>query len=352
MAQESKKIESHMRQVGTDESRDDGKVLRSRRLIAALSRPIIDITELKKLLWSGVPASAPPWLRGEIWKLALGYLPLNQEMRQQTLERKRKEYDEFIQQTYNNSRRSEVEERLLRQIKVDLPRTAPTGVLIAHPKVQALMERVLYVWAVRHPATGYVQGLNDFLCLFFIVFVESTTNKPYNDTSLNEMPDGMLREIEADAYWSLSKVLSHIQDHYTTGQPGIQRLLTQMKEIVKRVDGALYSHLEAIGADFVLLAFRWMNCLLVRELPIMCAIRLWDTYIAEGPNGFSTFHVYVCAVFLVYWSKQMRIMDFQELMLYIQNLPTSNWSNDEVGSLVSEAYVLQALYHSSPCHLK
>ena len=27
---------------------------------------------------------------------------------------------------------------------------------------------------------------------------------------------------------------------------------------------------------------RWVNCLLIREIPFQLAIRLWDTYLAEG----------------------------------------------------------------------
>lgn len=31
------------------------------------------------------------------------------------------------------------------------------------PQVQSMMIRILFIWAVRHPASGYVQGIN-FLC--------------------------------------------------------------------------------------------------------------------------------------------------------------------------------------------
>ena len=40
-------------------------------------------------------------------------------------------------------------------------------------------------------------------------------------------------------------------------------------------------------------------------------IRMWDTYMAEGQSGFSEFHLYVCAAFLVKWSEQLQKMDFQ-----------------------------------------
>lgn len=31
------------------------------------------------------------------------------------------------------------------------------------------MERVLYIWSIRHPASSYVQGMNDLLCPLLLV---------------------------------------------------------------------------------------------------------------------------------------------------------------------------------------
>jgi hypothetical protein len=33
------------------------------------------------------------------------------------------------------------------------------------------MERMLYVWALRHPASSYVQGMNDIVTPFFLLFL-------------------------------------------------------------------------------------------------------------------------------------------------------------------------------------
>ncbi len=38
--------------------------------------------------------------------------------------------------------------------------------------VQELFERILFIWAIRHPASGYVQGMNDLVTPFFVVFLE------------------------------------------------------------------------------------------------------------------------------------------------------------------------------------
>jgi hypothetical protein len=39
-------------------------------------------------------------------------------------------------------------------------------------KSQEMFERILYIWAMRHPASGYVQGINDLVTPFFVVFLQ------------------------------------------------------------------------------------------------------------------------------------------------------------------------------------
>lgn len=38
--------------------------------------------------------------------------------------------------------------------------------------------------------------------------------------------------------------------------------------------------------EYLQFAFRWMNNLLMRELPLRCTIRLWDTYQVRRPAAF------------------------------------------------------------------
>jgi hypothetical protein len=44
----------------------------------------------------------------------------------------------------------------------------------------------------------------------------------------------------------------------------------------------LASHLEEQGVEFMQFAFRWMNCLLMREISVKCTIRMWDTYLVSS----------------------------------------------------------------------
>ena len=72
----------------------------------------------------------------------------------------------------------------------------------------------------------------------------------------------------------------------------------------------------------------------MRELPFELMSRVWDTYISET-DGFAVFHVYVCAALLTHFSPTLCQLDFQELVIFLQNLPTEKWSSVEV-DMVSE----------------
>lgn len=35
-----------------------------------------------------------------------------------------------------------------------------------------MMERILFIWNIRNPACGYVQGMNDIVTPFMVVFLQ------------------------------------------------------------------------------------------------------------------------------------------------------------------------------------
>lgn len=69
-------------------------------------------------------------------------------------------------------------------------------------------------------------------------------------------------------------------------------------------------HMETEGLEFLQFSFRWVNCLLLREIPFELGLRLWDTYLAEGP-GMKEFLIYALAAFLLTWDKELKQLDFQ-----------------------------------------
>ncbi|XP_023576060.1 TBC1 domain family member 22B isoform X1 [Octodon degus] len=303
-----------------------------------LSSHNTDLDELRKCSWPGVPREVRP----VTWRLLSGYLPANTERRKLTLQRKREEYFGFIEQYYD-SRNEEHHQDTYRQIHIDIPRTNPLIPLFQQPLVQEIFERILFIWAIRHPASGYVQGINDLVTPFFVVFLSEYVEEDVENFDVTNLSQDRLRSIEADSFWCMSKLLDGIQDNYTFAQPGIQRKVKALEELVSRIDEQVHNHFRRYEVEYLQFAFRWMNNLLMRELPLRCTIRLWDTYQSE-PEGFSHFHLYVCAAFLIKWRKEiLDEEDFQGLLMLLQNLPTIHWGNEEIGLLLAEAYRLKYL---------
>lgn len=51
-------------------------------------------------------------------------------------------------------------------------------------------------------------------------------------------------------------------------------MLTAALSVLEQV----HRHLEQHEVHYLQFAFRWMNNLLTREVPLRCTVRLWDTY--------------------------------------------------------------------------
>ncbi|KAI2624079.1 GTPase activating protein [Xylaria nigripes] len=330
------------------------KINKFKKILQSTSIPL---TDLRALAWSGVPEE----VRAMTWQLLLSYLPTSSERRVTTLERKRKEYLDGVRQAFERGGASQnatgrlrgLDEAIWHQISIDVPRTNPHIELYSYEATQRSLERILYLWAIRHPASGYVQGINDLVTPFWQVFLGSyiTDNNIESGMDPGQLPKAVLDAVEADSYWCLTKLLDGIQDHYIVAQPGIQRQVAALRDLTARIDDGLARHLEKEHVEFIQFSFRWMNCLLMREISVRNTIRMWDTYLAEE-QGFSEFHLYVCAAFLVKWSSKLVKMDFQEIMMFLQALPTRDWTEKDIELLLSEAFIWQSLFKNSAAHLR
>ena len=281
------------------ESQDHAaRVSRINKFKRILQSSSIPLPDLRNSAWSGLPQE----VRAITWQVLLGYLPTSSERRVATLERKRKEYLEGVRQAFERgSSASErqsmtnagalshralgrgLDEAVWHQISIDVPRTNPHLELYAYEATQRSLERILYVWAIRHPASGYVQGINDLVTPFWQVFLATYITDPDVEFGMDpgQLPKPVLDAVEADSFWCLSKLLDGIQDNYVHAQPGIQRQVASLRDLTKRIDVGLVNHMEREGVEFMQFSFRWMNCLLMREVSVKNVIRMWDTYLVS-----------------------------------------------------------------------
>ena len=275
------------------------RINKFKRILQASS---VVMSDLRAAAWSGVPEE----VRAMTWQLLLGYLPVNSERRVATLERKRKEYIDAARQAFGDSngaatakshlvgsvanqkaakaRGRGLDEAVWHQISIDIPRTNPHIPLYGFEATQRSLERILYVWALRHPASGYVQGINDLATPFFQVFLGAYITDPNIASGMDpgQLPRPVLDAVEADSFWCLTKLLDGIQDNYIYAQPGIHRQVSALRDLTMRIDPGLAGHLEGEGVEYMQFSFRWVNCLLMRELSMKSTIRMWDTYLVSS----------------------------------------------------------------------
>jgi hypothetical protein len=51
------------------------------------------------------------------------------------------------------------------------------------------------------------------------------------------------------------------------------------------------------------------------------------------------------------WSEELQKLDFQELVMFLQHLPTHNWTHQELEMVLSRAFMWHSMFNNSPSHL-
>lgn len=86
--------------------------------------------------------------------------------------------------TLINDEMSSIEKKSYKQIIIDVKRTNPEEVF-GLKVLKDMLVRMLFVWAFKHPSSGYVQGMNDLAATFMYVFLAEAVyeNKVHTKSS-------------------------------------------------------------------------------------------------------------------------------------------------------------------------
>lgn len=224
---------------------------------------MIDLEKLRTEAWYGIPMCFPQ-TRSIVWKLLCSLLPPNQEFWNSTLSDKREDYIECSRTHFSNltycedieecnlisEEMSSFERENFKQILIDVKRTNP-GEVFSSKIAKDMLTRILFVWAFKHPASGYVQGINDLAAIFMYVFIADIVDQlrtdqtneevdlTYNayNISLEQMAmikEEQIQNIEADSYYCLDNFLETLQENYIDKQPGIYKIIKRVEQILKK----------------------------------------------------------------------------------------------------------------------
>lgn len=92
-----------------------------------------------------------------------------------------------------------------------------------------------------------------------------------------------------------------------------------------------------------LFAFRWMVCLLVRDLSLENAMMLWDAYMALGPC-FPRFHIYVCAALISNKEADILGRDVYDVINVLNDQTFKKCTPSKMRAVIDQAVVLSQHY--------
>ncbi|ONK58298.1 uncharacterized protein A4U43_C09F10730 [Asparagus officinalis] len=336
-------------------------------LIAEVSKKVINVGELQRLVCQGIPDGDE--IRATIWKLLLRYLPNDRALWQHELDKKRSQYKSFKDDLLLNpseiTRRMEEsaglkeedlnsggsgflpraeiphgehplslgstsvwnqffqDTEIIEQIDRDVKRTHPDMQFFSEDSSfaksnQEALRDILIVFAKLNPGIRYVQGMNEVLAPLFYVF----RNDPDENNAANA---------EADTFFCFVELLSGFRDNFCkqldNSVVGIRSTITKLSQLLKRHDEELWRHLEVttkVNPQFY--AFRWITLLLTQEFNFTDCLHIWDTLLSD-PEGPQETLLRICCAMLILVRRRLLAGDFTSNLKLLQKYPTTNISH-------------------------
>ena len=319
-----------------------------------------------------------------VWKINLGYLPLDSEEWTKTFIEKRKLYDYYKAQFHNllknelksfeNKSQEEIQELekttnkvLLEEINKDVNRTHTTMSFFFQPlddkkiysqkEIKNIIEnrrnctnidinstykinieethadvlsRILFIYCKFSPDVSYVQGMNEILAPIYYTFCYDKIYDIFD-----------YKEIEADTFWSfyflmdkIKKVFIREEDENDSGIKGKAKILSKL---LKLMDFSIYNHLEKYNIEFSMFSYRWFILFFSQEFLMIDILRLWD-YVFSEDNKFKKIYYLSLAILLIK-KDDILVSDLSEILDMLQNL-----KKIDVEYLIHNSQKLEEIY--------
>ncbi|XP_062318660.1 TBC1 domain family member 15 [Osmerus eperlanus] len=263
---------------------------------------IHNVPHLKQAIFKGGLCHA---LRKETWKFLLGYFPWDSTHEERKALQKKKT-DEYFRMKLQWKSVSEDQERRnsrLRDfrslIEKDVNRTDRTNRFyegIDNPGL-VLLHDILMTYCMYDFDLGYVQGMSDLLSPVLYVM-----------------------ENEVDAFWCFVSFMDQMHQNFEEHMQGMKTQLIQLSSLLRLLDVAFTTYLEAQDSGYLYFCFRWLLIRFKRELSFQDVLRLWEVMWTGLPC--QNFHLLVCCAILD--AEKQKIMEenygFNEILKHINEL--------------------------------
>ena len=290
---------------------------------------------------NGLPDEIPI-LRSIVWKINLGYLPIDNEQWENILKSKRTSYFYYKEaikkklleeyKLYENYEKMNKEEKdeldkksnklLLEQICKDVNRThnqmdfffklTDDTNKLSQKELINLMDnrrncsmkdikdiykinikethadviiRILIIYSIFSPDISYVQGMNEILAPIYYTF---SFDKQYG-------VEENIENIEADVFWTFDSLMSKIKDSFNREKDhedmGVSGKVERLKKMLYLVDIQLYEHFEKYNVEYYTFAYRWFILFFSQEFLMIDILRLWDYLFAHDDKYLNCYFV-------------------------------------------------------------
>jgi hypothetical protein len=279
-------------------------------IIKVLNSNNINLLQLKQNIIKGI-LDVSPSLRSLCWKILLKYIPLNIEIWEQFLDKKREEYELLKKKIYkkkllkiknhpldiNTNLDLDIinkDNKLNDIINRDLNRTRTEIPFFNEPSKKNnketnydVLHRILFIYAKEHSNIYYIQGLNEIVAIIYYVFSQDKNPYFYNES-------------EADTYFCFENLLKDFNNFYKedfyNSENGIKKQIDYIKFMVKNLEHDIYYSFKELKIDIYLFVFRWYSLLFSQEFNLNCVLKLWDNILSQN-NKYEYLNILVlCAL--------------------------------------------------------
>ena len=309
-----------------------------------------DQKKLYEICESGLPDDLPI-LRAFVWKINLGYLPLDISEWDSTLKKKREEYKiykKFIKEKLTNEldKKEYTSKDILEQIIKDVYRTntqfsfffQPTDKNKNFNKEEILniynkrknwdfsnieevykydnfenethtdvLKRILFTYSCIIQDVSYHQGMNEILAPIYYSF-------SYDKLYLEENEE----DIEADSFWSFYLLLHGIKNNFEEDQEGLLYKSDVLTECLKIVDEEIYNKLSEKNVKCEFFCLRWFVVLFGQDFDMGDVLRIWDFVFTCENKNYLLF--YVCLAVITLRKNTIINGEMNEILQGFQNL--------------------------------
>lgn len=212
--------------------------------------------------------------------------------------------------------------KTVHQILIDIKRIDKASKTFESTDISHMYANILTLVAYNRPTLGYIQGMADILIPFIHIYSEEN-----------------IETAESSAYYTYLRILDKIQSDIITLQ---YSQLFRLNQMLSLIDPTFYNYLKDQKLEIHIFAFRWFNCLFVREFSLKIVLRLLDSFLLFDDLSVSL--VAFAAALLMFFKEKLMASDFGDNVLFLQSLQEVAWCEEDVEILLMTAGVYKRMF--------